>query len=105
MCPLGERSHDFPTKTLTVCAFLYPEAQFGRWPVDVFQSGHAKAFIAVAPSDDEGKCIRLWGPQSFFASCHVFTPGWGFPPHEFGDRGRDAREDLFRVRYLKPAEL
>src|ERR1051326_4214376 len=30
MRPCSERSHDFPTKPLTVRAFFYPKAQFGR---------------------------------------------------------------------------
>lgn len=105
MRPCSQRSHDFPTKTLAVRAFLYPEAQFGRWPVAVFQPRHAEAFIAIAPSDDEGKDIRVRGPHSFFASRNVFAPGGRVPSHEPGDRGRDARKNLLCVRYLKLAEL
>jgi len=66
---------------------------------------HAKAFIAGAAPDDEGESIRVRGPQSFFAPCHVFAPVGRLPPHESGDRGRDAGKNLFCVRYLKLAEL
>src|SRR3981189_2430493 len=77
MRPCTDRRHDLPAETLTVRAFLHPEAQFRRFRVALFQRGHAKAFLAVAPSDDKGKCIWLRSPQSFFASCDVFAPGWG----------------------------
>jgi hypothetical protein len=90
---------------VTVRAFLHRKTQFRRFRVAFFQPGHAKAFLAVASSDDKGKCIWLRSPQSLFASCHVLAPGRGLPPHESGDRWRDACENLFCVRYLKLAEL
>src|SRR5258706_4213533 len=105
MRPCSDRRHDLPAETLTVRAFLHPETQFRRFRVALFQRGHAKAFLAVAPSDDKGKCIWLRSLQSLFASRHVFAPGRGLPPHESGDRGRDACENLFCVRYLTLAEL
>src|ERR1700722_917683 len=105
MRPFSDRRHDLPAEALTVRAFLYPEAQFRRFRVALFHRGHAKAFLPVAPSDNKGKCLRLRSLQSSFASCDVFAPGRGLPPHESGDGGRDARENLFGVRYLKLAEL
>src|ERR1700722_6323994 len=98
MRPFSDRRHDLPAEALTVRAFLHPEAQFWRFRVARLHRSHAKAFLAVAPSDNEGKCIKLWSPQTFFASCHEFAPGRGLPAHESGDRGGDARENLFRVR-------
>lgn len=96
--PGGERSHHFPTKTVTVRAFLHPEAQFGRWPVEAFERGHAKAFMVVAPPDDEGEDIRVRGPQPFFAACEVFAPCGRVPAHEPGDGGRDAGKNFFCIR-------
>src|SRR5579863_1120739 len=105
MRPCGDRRHDLPAETLTVRALLHPEAQFRRFRVARFHCSHAKAFLAVAPSDDEGKCIKVWSLQSRLASCYVFAPGWRLPPHESGDRGRNARENFFCISYLKLAEL
>ena len=39
--PLNKCGHDFPAKTLPVCAFLEPKAEFGRNRIRVFQRGHA----------------------------------------------------------------
>ena len=92
-------------KTLAVRAFLYPEPQFGRWCVASLERGHAKALLVVASSNHERKCIRFRVLHPLFASRNVFAPGRRFPAHESGDRRRDACENLFRVCYLKLAEL
>src|ERR1700733_7941044 len=105
MCPFSDRRHDLPAETLTVRAFLHPEPQFRRFRAARFHRSHAKAFLAVAPSDDEGKCIWVRSLQSCFASGPVVATGRGLPAHESGNRWRDARENLFCVRYLKLAEL
>src|SRR5271155_5410939 len=105
MRPFSDRRHDLSAETLTVRAFLHPEAQFRRFRVALFNRGHAKTFHAVAPSDDKGKCRWLRSLQSFLASCHVFAPRGRVPPHESSDRGCDARENFFCVRHLKLTEL
>src|ERR1700722_19859857 len=105
MRPFSDRRHYLPAETLTVRAFFHPEAHFRRFRVALFHRGPPDASLAVAPPDDEGKCLWLRSLQSCFATCPVFAPGRRLPPHESGDRGRDARENLFCVRHLKLNEL